>query len=163
MVDTAPIIITEVDWSPEKPGEGHYNEHGDWVPDNYGTWSTGSTSKWGKAFKANLDHWGNISMTLSGTGCLLDIDKLLATGEVVPAFDGVEEACGKACMDWYADYYLVDWPHADSEKTAILSVKDEGTPQPVYSLQDVRMGTSDEMDRLPRGIYLVGGKKRIIR
>ena len=163
VVDTAPIIITEVDWSPEKPGEGHYNEHGDWVPGNYGTWSTGSTSKWGKAFKANLDHWGNISMTLSGTGCLIDIDKLLSTGEVVPAFDGVEEACGKACMDWYADYYLVDWPHADSEKTAILSVKDDGTPQPVYSLQGVRMGTSDEMDRLPRGIYLVGGKKRIIR
>ena len=49
---------------------------GDYVPANYGTWSTGSTSKWGKAFKATLDHFSNISMTLSGTGCLIDIDKL---------------------------------------------------------------------------------------
>ena len=113
VVDTAPIIITEVDWSPEKPGEGHYNEHGDWVPGNYGTWATGSTSKWGKAFKELLDHYGNISMTLSGTGCLLDVDTLIEKGKVVPAFGGYEEACGKACMDWYADYYQVDWPHAD--------------------------------------------------
>lgn len=116
VVDTNPIIITEVDWSPINPnGKGHYNEHGDWVEPNYGTWSTGSTSKWGKAYKACLDHFGNISMTLSGTGCLLDIDQLLKDGSVVPAFGGLEEACGKACMDWYADYYQVDWPHADDE------------------------------------------------
>ena len=113
VVDTAPIIITEVDWSPEKPGEGHYNEHGEWVPSNYGTWSTGSTSKWGKAYKALLDHYGNISMTLSGTACLIDIDKLLADGSVVPAFGGYEEACGKACMDWYEEYSKVDWAHPD--------------------------------------------------
>lgn len=113
VVDTNPIIITEVDWSPEKEGSGHYNEHGDWVPGNYGTWATGSTSKWGKAFKATLDHYGNISMTLSGTACLIDIDTLLAKNKVVPAFGGLEEACGKACMDWYADYYNVNWPHAD--------------------------------------------------
>ena len=55
VVDTNPIIITEVDWSPEKEGTGHYNEHGDWVKGNYGTWATGSTSKWGKAFKATLE------------------------------------------------------------------------------------------------------------
>ena len=115
VVDFAPVIITEVDWSPKKEGTGHYNEHGDWVESNYGTWATGSTSKWGKAYKACLDHFGNISMTLSGTGCLIDIDQLLKDGSVVPAFGGLEEACGKACMDWYADYYKVDWPHADDE------------------------------------------------
>ena len=114
-MDFAPVIITEVDWSPKKEGTGHYNEHGDWVESNYGTWATGSTSKWGKAYKACLDHFGNISMTLSGTGCLIDIDQLLKDGSVVPAFGGLEEACGKACMDWYADYYKVDWPHADDE------------------------------------------------
>jgi len=113
VVDTNPVIITEVDWSPEKPGTGHYNEHGTWVPGNYGTWATGSTSKWGKAYKAMLDHYGNISMTLSGTGCLIDIDTLIAKNKVVPAFGGLEEACGKACMDWYAEYYNKDWPHAD--------------------------------------------------
>ena len=116
VVDTNPIIITEVDWSPENPSaQGHYNEHNEWVQPNYGTWSTGSTSKWGKAYKAMLDYYGNISMTLSGTGCLIDIDKLLSTGNVYPAFNGLEEACGKACMDWYAEYYTVNYPHADDE------------------------------------------------
>lgn len=124
VVDTNPIIITEVDWSPKKPGEGHYNEHGEWVEPNYGTWATGSTSKWGKAYKAVLDHYGNISMTLSGTACLIDIDTLLAkNGKVVPAYGGLEEACGKACMDWYAEYYKVDWPHADFKNA---SVSDQG-------------------------------------
>ena len=117
VVDTNPIIITEVDWSPENPSaQGHYNEHNEWVQPNYGTWSTGSTSKWGKAYKAMLDYYGNISMTLSGTGCLFDIDKLLSTGNVYPAFNGLEEACGKACMDWYAEYYNVNYPHADDEE-----------------------------------------------
>ena len=113
VVETAPIIITEVDWSPKKEGTGHYNEHGEWVESNWGTWATGSTSKWGKAYKAMLDYYGNISMTLSGTHCLIDIPTLLSTGQVVPAFDGYEEACGKACMDWYTDYYKVDWAHPD--------------------------------------------------
>ena len=126
VVDTNPIIITEVDWSPYKPGTGHYNEHGDWVESNYGTWATGSTSKWGKAFKATLDHYGNISMTLSGTSCLIDVDRLLKDGSVVPAFDGYEEACGKACMDWYADYYKVDWAHADFKQ---VSISDQGNGQ----------------------------------
>ena len=115
VVNTNPVIITEVDWSPYKPGTGHYNEHGQWVESNYGTWATASTSKWGKAFKAVLDHYGNISMTLSGTDCLIDVEQLLKDGSVVPAFGGLEEACGKACMDWYAEYYNVDWPHADDE------------------------------------------------
>ena len=115
VVDKYPVIITEVDWSPPKPGTGHYNEHGQWVESNYGTWATASTSKWGMAFKAVLDHYGNISMTLSGTDCLIDVEQLLKDGSVVPAFGGLEEACGKACMDWYADYYQVDWPHADDE------------------------------------------------
>ena len=54
-------------------------------------------------------------MTLSGTSCLIDVDTLIAKDKVVPAFGGLEEACGKACMDWYADYYKVNWPHADNE------------------------------------------------
>ena len=117
MIDFAPVIITEVDWSPVNPdAEGHYNESGTWVQPNFGTWATGSTSKWGKAYKTMLDYFGNISMTLSGTGCLIDEDKLLSTGKVYPAFNGNEEACGKTCMDWYADYYNVNWPHADDEE-----------------------------------------------
>lgn len=120
VVEIAPVIITEVDWSPAKEGSGHYNEHGEWVEANYGTWATGSTSKWGKAFKACIDYYGNISMTLSGTSCLIDVDTLINTGKVVPAFGGYEEACGKACMDWYAEYYNENWPRADF-KNVVMS------------------------------------------
>lgn len=116
VVDTNPVIITEIDWSPYKPGSGHYNEHNEWVESNYGTWATGRTSVWGNITKGVYEHFGNISMTLSGTGCLIDIDRFLAIGQVSPAFGGLEEACGKACMDWYADYYNVNWPHADDEE-----------------------------------------------
>lgn len=166
VVDFAPVIITEVDWSPKKPGAGHYNEHGDWVEPNYGTWSTGSTSKWGMCYKAMLDHFGNISMTLSGTGCLIDIDKLLQNKSVVPAFDGEEEACGKACMDWYADYFNVDYPHPDDEGTGVKAI--EGTDNAfvdVYSLSGVLLRRQAPRrqaltDLLP-GVYLVDGKKMI--
>ena len=120
VVEIAPVIITEVDWSPAKEGSGHYNEHGEWVEANYGTWATGSTSKWGKAFKACIDYYGNISMTLSGTSCLIDVDTLINAGKVVPAFGGYEEACGKACMDWYAEYYNEKWPRADF-KNVVMS------------------------------------------
>ena len=113
VVDTNPIIITEIDWSPKKPGSGHYNEHGEWVESNYGTWATGRTSVWGQVTKNVHDHYGNISMTLSGTACLLDIDTLINKNKVVPAFGGLEEACGKACMDWYAEYYNQNYPKAD--------------------------------------------------
>ena len=119
VVDTNPIIITEIDWSPKKPGTGHYNEHNEWVESNYGTWATGRTSMWGTVFKAVHDHYGNISMTLSGTSCLLDVDKLLATGKAEPAFDGLEEACGKACMDWYAEWYNQNYPKADFQSVPV--------------------------------------------
>lgn len=166
VVDFAPVIITEVDWSPKKPGAGHYNEHGDWVEPNYGTWSTGSTSKWGMCYKAMLDYYGNISMTLSGTGCLIDIDQLLADGSVVPAFDGEEEACGKACMDWYAEYFNVDYPHPDDEGTGVKVIGvTEDTFVDVYSLSGVllrrHVPRHQALTDLLPGVYLVGGKKMI--
>ena len=113
VVDTNPVIITEIDWSPKNPGSGHYNEHNEWVESNYGTWATGRTSVWGTITKGVHDYYGNISMTLSGTHCLLDIDTLLQKKKVVPSFGGLEEACGKACMDWYAEYYNVNYPLPD--------------------------------------------------
>ena len=121
VVDTNPIIVTEIDWSPKKPGTGHYNEHGDWVESNYGTWSTGTTSKWGVVTKGVYDHYGNISMTLSGTDCLIDVPKLLNTGKAEPAFGGIEEACGKACFDWYAEYAKVNKPKPDYVNEAPIS------------------------------------------
>ena len=119
VVDTNPIIITEIDWSPFKPGTDHVNEHGQTVLSNYGTWATGRTSVWGQITKNVHDHYGNISMTLSGTHCLIDIDKLLKTGKPEPAFDGLEEACGKACWDWYAEYYNQNYPKADFQSVPV--------------------------------------------
>ena len=105
VVDTNPIVVTEIDWSPLKPGEGHYDEHGNWVEPNYGTWGTATTSGFGNAFKYIHDYYGNVSMTLQGSGLYFDIDKYLESGVVQPAFQGVEEACGEACFAWYKDWY----------------------------------------------------------
>ena len=117
VIDAYPIFITEVDWSPIKePKEiDHYNEMNQPVYKNLGTWATGTTSKWGKAFKAVLDYFGNISMTLTHPHDFMDLDALYGQNAVTPAFGSNPEACGKACMDWYAEYYKVNYPHADDE------------------------------------------------
>ncbi len=113
VVETNPVVITEFDWSPESDAEGHYDEDGDWVAGNLGSWSTGTTSHWGNLFKALLDHFGNISCTLSGTGVYLDIDEYIDNGVVQPAFAGEEEACGEACWQWYQEYAQVNQPRPD--------------------------------------------------
>lgn len=119
---TNPITITEVDWSPQNTNDiKNYNEMGQPVYGNYGTWATASTSKWGKAYKAILDHFGNISMTLTGTGDYIDIDDYINNKKVTPAFkvkmekNGVDpyEACGVACFDWYEKYAKVDYPSTE--------------------------------------------------
>ena len=112
VVSNKPIVITEVDWSPEKAGTGHYNEHGDWVTGNYGTWATASTTKWGYAYKAVLDYYDNISMTLSGTDTYIDVPTYLNSGRVVGAFGNMWEACGAACMYWYKLWAEKDYAHA---------------------------------------------------
>lgn len=126
VVRTNPIVITEVDWSPyvqpkeyarNADGSIKKNEWGDPVYANYGTWATASTSKWGKAYKAVLDNFGNISMTLTGTGDYIDIDDYINNNKVTPAFKVAMEksqidpyeACGVACFDWYAQYFLENY------------------------------------------------------
>lgn len=115
---TNPIVITEVDWSPKNSSNiKNYNEMNQPVYGNYGTWATASTSKWGKAYKAILDYYGNISMTLTGTGDFIDIDDYINKNKVTPAFktamekNGLDpyEACGVACFDWYEKYYQVNY------------------------------------------------------
>jgi len=129
---TNPIVITEVDWSPEKqPREiKNYNEFGQPTYKNYGSWATASTSKWGKGYKAVLDYFGNISMTLSGTHCYIDYNDCITrsgsgtsyvytnTGRYTPAYKRDMEAagldpydgCGVACFQWYAEYAKVNYP-----------------------------------------------------
>lgn len=103
---TNPIIVTEIDWSPYKPGSGHYDEQGNWVVSNYGTWGTATTSGFGEGWKCIHDKLGNISMTLQGSGLYFDIDTYLKNKVVEPAFKGVDEACGEACFKWYKEWYL---------------------------------------------------------
>lgn len=123
VVTKYPIIITEVDWSPHKEpkvqaknGDGSlkYNEMGQPVYENLGTWATGSTSKWGACFKNLLDKFGNISMTLTHPHDYIDLDKMMKDPKnPVPAFNGNTEACSGACWEWYAAYAQVDNPVSD--------------------------------------------------
>lgn len=114
VVDTNPIMVTEIDWSPYDPdraNEGHYNEWGQWTAPNFGSWATASTSKWGNAWKAVHDHYGNIGMTLTSSDDYFDVDTYLATGELLPSFQKakthglLEECCGYACFQWYKEFY----------------------------------------------------------
>lgn len=125
IMDTNPIVITEVDWSPEKAGTGHYNEHGNWVSSNYGTWATGSTSGWGAAYKYLMDKYDNISMTLSGTACYINIyDYVVGKRVVTPAFkkdmekNGLDpwEGSGVACFAWYKEWAKENYARPDLSK-----------------------------------------------
>ena len=115
VVKTAPVIITEIDWSPEKEGEGKYNEFGQWVPANYGTWGTATTSGWGTIYKALIDRY-HISMTLTGTADYIDIDQWINNQQVVPFAQGISEACGETCMEWYKEYAQVDFAYKSFER-----------------------------------------------
>ena len=109
VVDTAPVVVTELDWSPEKEGEGKYNEFGEWVPANWGTWGTASTTPWGSAYKAMADHFDNVSWNLSGEGCLIN------KGDIrnpVRAFDGNTETCIVA-WDWFREYAQTRYPRPE--------------------------------------------------
>lgn len=115
MVTSKPIMVTEIDWSPEDPdkaSEGHYNEWGQWTQPNLGSWATASTSKWGLAWKAVHDHFGNIGMTLTHPQEYYDIDEYLKNGKVIPGFQNAkkhnlfEECCSYACFNWYKEWYL---------------------------------------------------------
>lgn len=121
IMDTNPIVITEIDWSPNKAGTGHYNEHGQWVESNYGSWATGTTSKWGAAYKYLLDKYDNISMTLSGTHCYIDVDDYINKKKVTPAYktemekNGLDpmEASGVACFAWYKEWAKENYARPD--------------------------------------------------
>ena len=104
MVYTNPILITEVDWSPEKEGTGHYDSYGNWVLSNYGTSGTASTSKWAQAFKAVVDNFDNVGVIVSSTYSFIDFDEYLTSGRIGPAFPDVPEACGIPLYQWMAEW-----------------------------------------------------------
>ena len=112
VVTSKPILVSEIDWSPEQPGSGKYNEFGQWVASNYGTWGTASTSKWGNAWKSVMDYFGNISMTLTSIDDYLDVDAFLRNGTVKAAFNENTECCAKACFYWYYEYSQKNYAHS---------------------------------------------------
>ena len=140
VVETAPVIITEVDWSPEKEGEGKFNEFNVWVPANYGTWGTATTSGWGAIYKALIDKY-DISMTLTGTADYFDIDEYLKNGTIVPAFksdleahgEALGEACSQACLDWYKEYAKKNYAYKAYERVRYADQGDGTYVNPIIN------------------------------
>ena len=116
-----PCVVTEVDWSPIKPGKGKTNEFGEWVSANWGSWGTGSTSKWGNAYIGVLERFGNISTIAGDAGIYLDIKKYLDTGKVEIFYGGEPECCAKAFFDLYKRW--------SSEKPQKPAVRDRNLPR----------------------------------
>ncbi len=123
---TNPIVITEVDWSPEQSGAGHVNESGQYVTANFGTWGTGSTSvkgKFGEQFKYVVDQCGNISWNLQGTHTYVDFAAYMRDGTIQPAFTDqmkamgfadASQACSGTCFKWFYEYACGDQlPHGE--------------------------------------------------
>lgn len=118
-----PIVITEVDWSPKDGTSGHYDEHGNWVVSNFGTWGTGSTSeksRFGEQYKYVVDQCGNISWTIEGSDLYVDMDAYLIDGTIRPAFtkqmkaagySDTWQACSGSCFQWFKEYAAVNVPH----------------------------------------------------
>ncbi|MBQ0072692.1 MAG: hypothetical protein KBT34_00685 [Prevotella sp.] len=111
VVESRPIVVTEVDWSPEQEPKvvDHKDEYGNDVYKNYGTWATGTTTSFGKNFKAVHDYFGNISMTLTHPYEYVDFDQLFNNNKVTYAFKNMAEpaeACAYTCFaDWYPKLY----------------------------------------------------------
>ncbi len=146
---TSPIIITEIDWSPyNMDGTPHKDEQGNEVYPNYGTWATSYTSSFGQEFKYVHDQLGNLSMTLSGTATYLDIDQYLKNRRVTPAFDGMEEACGKACFDWYKEWYEQQ-NGSDTDGIETITNDADVIRSTYYNMQGLRV------DKPQRGVYIV--------
>ena len=154
MVTSKPIMVTEIDWSPEDPdkaSEGQYNEWGQWVVPNLGTWATGSTSKWGLAWKAVHDHFGNIGMTITHPQEYYDIDEYLKSGKVQPGLQNakkhglLEECCSYACFNWYKEWYL------KQTNTGIETIVDD--TEVAYTLYYNIAG--EKVNKPEKGIYII--------
>lgn len=155
VVKTAPIIVTEVDWSPVKDySTGKKNEWGAWVYENYGTWGTARTSTFGQAFKYLHDYYGNISMTLASTDTYVDMDIYLKQGLVQPAFDALEEACGKACFDWYKE-----WKEAGASGVETINQGSHPVSSTYYNMYGIRISLPSRGIILERQVMSDGSVK----
>lgn len=139
VVDNYPIVVTEIDWSPMllddngKPVVDHVNEMGQTSYKNWGTWGTAHTSTWGNEFKYIWEKYGNVSMTIEGSGLYLDIDHYMTTGGYRPAFSTMpkpEEACGVAAWNWYKEWTTGEKPSEEHVVDNSLFSLNNGTLNP---------------------------------
>ena len=61
------------------------------------------------------------------------------------------------------DVYLTNNDDYSKQTTGITTVQRDIENEVVYNLQGVEVGTRSELKSLPRGIYIVGGKKVVVR
>lgn len=97
-----PILITEMDWAPEK-------YHSSW-----GKASTGTLGGvgFGANFRYIMDKTGNVSWML-----FTDADKLGAYNDAAPngqTFLTDPEACPRQCFRWFAEYAEPNWKFEDT-------------------------------------------------
>ena len=79
---------------------------------------------------------------------------------------GVKEGDGEVSLGYLNDSFeIVEFgyrlPFTIVETSGIVNVKAEKEPSKIYSINGLYMGT--DATRLPKGIYIRGGKKFVVR
>jgi len=108
VADIAPIVVTEIDWS----------------PDGKGTWGKATTGvAGGDGFGANFNYItnksGNVSWNLTAPDCYLDLGR--PDGDI--AFNSDPECCGYPAYKWIQEYAKVNKPKPEFK---YLSHSDNG-------------------------------------
>ena len=90
----APIIITEMDWSPHEYNENHHV-----------AWGSSTTSAFGEPFKRIADEYGNVSwMIFTSPHLLAKYKNHSSLDERSQKFLEDPEACPTAAYNWYKEY-----------------------------------------------------------
>jgi len=90
----APIIITEMDWSPHEYNDNHHV-----------AWGSSTTTAFGAPFKKIADEWGNVSwMIFTSPHLLAKYKNHASLDERSQKFLEDPEACPTAAYNWYIEY-----------------------------------------------------------
>lgn len=61
------------------------------------------------------------------------------------------------------DIYLTNNDDYSKQATGITTIQRDMQDETVYNLQGIKVGTRSQLKSLPRGIYIIGGKKVVVR
>ena len=109
VAEIAPILITEMDWAPQK-----YNA-------SWGKATTGTAGGvgFGANFRYIMDRTGNVSwMLFTGPELLAKYDDSLPDGQT---FLTDPEACARPCYRWFKEYVDPNWQFEDTLAIRTLS------------------------------------------